>query len=971
MPETTPQLKRARYAMLVLMSIAANDFDTAGAVLKEMTPPRSPGLPDDLALNDRWPELIAAWEAARVPELRPASVALYENLVDSINRKGIGHEWDVKVRAGRQYAKMMLDKKEDLPLASAVSPKGQWAQGTLVRATSRGSGLIPRWRFEGHTAQHLGGYGNDLLYFQSPLRGKFTVEADLSTFGWREARAMYGAVWAGPQYTHEAAEIGNLTTNWVGPKFPTKLEPLGDWYRLTLEITPDKAVYNVNGRAIHETTLGDHCDPWLAIHSFGQYAAEVRSLRIVGQPEIPDELLLSKRDDLQGWFGDVYGDSMLVENAMWRKNGDEIVGQKVAGLEGRAKESLLQYHRPMLEEGEITCDFFHVPGQTHVHPALGRMVLLLDPDGVKVHWLTDAQFERSGLAPDNVFVEKEHRRGPAKLPLKANEWNKLRLELKTVGRALLPVAPTAEDNVRGTDTEEERTGRSAHPTTLILSLNGEPVYERPLEASNLRTFGLFHYAGDTDVRVKNVVYRGHWPKTLPSVQEQEFAPGPFTLANFAEGELKTFLDWDCRQPKPESVKPLGWGGLNKTERTPEGLRLIRPQGVEKPQELLGFFIDEKLNGDFEATLEYRAFDSQTAVTDWQVPRIDLTISIGGEFGSPQQIAVPHLCARRHHDGRLDLLHGCSDRQGDKVEWSGSPAVGEAPSGRLRITRKGTTVYYLLAPEGTEDWQLISSRSIDRSYVHSVSFTARTEDLVASSFSCVFTRLTVRGQFQGTQPSIGGNKVSELNWKGDGPQPAWLQKWSGELPNKFEPVEGGVKITRPEDPKQKTSPVGFNWSGSLTGDFEATLSYRDFESKSDKSDYQSPRVEIHIPIGGANDSPQNTHTAASGHRRPADGKEIITGGVGELQPDGKKAWKTDQAATKRTAGRLRMIRNGSMIHHFAAEAGSDNFIITGSRPASDAEVKSMSFTLRSESQASSASVVFTEITIRADKIEGMK
>ena len=94
-------------------------------------------------------------------------------------------------------------------------------------------------------------------------------------------------------------------------------------------------------------------------------------------------------------------------------------------------------------------------------------------------------------------------------------------------------------------------------------------------------------------------------------------------------------------------------------------------------------------------------------------------------------------------------------------------------------------------------------------------------------------------------------------------------------------------------------------------------------------------------------------------------------MGELQPDGQKAWKTDQAATKRTSGRLRVVRQGSMIHNMAAEAGSDNFIITGSRPASDAEVKSMSFTLRSESKASSASVVFTEITIRAGQLEGAR
>ena len=58
----------------------------------------------------------------------------------------------------------------------------------------------------------------------------------------------------------------------------------------------------------------------------------------------------------------------------------------------------------------------------------------------------------------------------------------------------------------------------------------------------------------------------------------------------------------------------------------------------------------------------------------------------------------------------------------------------------------------------------------------------------------------------------------------------------------------------------------------------------------------------------------------------------------------------------------------MIHSMSAEAGSDNFLITGSRSASDAEVKSMSLTLRSESKASSASVVFTEISIRATSLD---
>ena len=119
-----------------------------------------------------------------------------------------------------------------------------------------------------------------------------------------------------------------------------------------------------------------------------------------------------------------------------------------------------------------------------VHPALDRLAFLLEPDGVKIHRLTDAQYERSGLAPDNASVEPESRRGPASLPLKPKAWNQA-------------VAPLAGDT------------RRAPPQRRV-------IYERTLEPTNQRTFGLFHYADETEVRVRNVTYRGEWPRALPA-----------------------------------------------------------------------------------------------------------------------------------------------------------------------------------------------------------------------------------------------------------------------------------------------------------------------------------------------------------------------------------------------------------------------------------------------------------------------
>ena len=56
---------------------------------------------------------------------------------------------------------------------------------------------------------------------------------------------------------------------------------------------------------------------------------------------------------------------------------------------------------------------------------------------------------------------------------------------------------------------------------VTLELNGQQIYERQLEPTNRRRFGLFNYAEQTVTRVRNVVMRGDWPKTVPSISDQE------------------------------------------------------------------------------------------------------------------------------------------------------------------------------------------------------------------------------------------------------------------------------------------------------------------------------------------------------------------------------------------------------------------------------------------------------------------
>jgi hypothetical protein len=84
---------------------------------------------------------------------------------------------------------------------------------------------------------------------------------------------------------------------------------------------------------------------------------------------------------------------------------------------------------------------------------------------------------------DNVFDEPANRRGPSPLPLKANDWNRAKLTIK---------------------------GDTVH-----LAVNGAEVYQRPIEPTNQRLFGFFHYADKSEARIRNVVYQSAWPGQVP------------------------------------------------------------------------------------------------------------------------------------------------------------------------------------------------------------------------------------------------------------------------------------------------------------------------------------------------------------------------------------------------------------------------------------------------------------------------
>jgi tetratricopeptide (TPR) repeat protein len=497
--------RRARLAMLALIRVAQED-DKAAALLSQLVP-LVQKVADDTPDWERWPELAAAEAAIARPKLLPPALGLLNPMVEQVQKKSPSPFWERRVRHARALAQVgLLPEGQRAPFGTP--PKSsEWTPVMAARASSRGQGdPVPHWTLHDHEAKHYPGHQFDSLYYNVPLRGDFEVNCELTSFNWREGRISYAGLTVALQYDLKRYDLLSFGHYLPAGVIDPPLKDIKDWYPFRLVVKDGTYTAFIGDRKIHEQRLPAEPDPWLTINLPAALTGGARNLRITGNPTVPERLNLSSSSDLAGWLADYYDEPTSGDHRAWEKRGEEIYGRLLLDepptnenirfnnqqppprvTPGSKQESLLQYHRPLLEDGEITYEFYYEPGKSLTHPALDRLAFLLEPDGVKVHWLTDAQYDRTGLAPDNAAVEKDSRRGPDALPLKPNAWNRVKLSL-------------AGD-------------------TATLALNDTVVYERKLEPTNQRFFGLFHYADETEVRVRNVVYKGDWPRKLPEVQE--------------------------------------------------------------------------------------------------------------------------------------------------------------------------------------------------------------------------------------------------------------------------------------------------------------------------------------------------------------------------------------------------------------------------------------------------------------------
>jgi hypothetical protein len=489
--------RRSRTALLAAVYAAKGDDGKAAAALRDLAAALKKMAPDANG-NERWPDLIAVYAAFDRPGLvKPTAEladAMYDNLRDS-NLKQRPFEnrdwWTRAYRAVRSRAQVAAQPDGLRRPYGSDAGFAYWASVPGLDASGRSQGWgVPHWYFQNGTVTHLPGYNEDYLFLRTPLRGNFEVTCDLRVQGWAEAHVRYGAYQFDLNHDRKTYRLHTSVRHNARPV--TITPPLAasktTTYQFKLAVKDGWLRASVDGREVAAQRIGDNPEPWLVLHSYYQNTATIANLTINGTPTVPEKIDLLADDDLGLWRAYL--------GQVWTKRGEEMYGQGAkpepppAGRPVRPRgftESAVYYQRPFLEDGAIEYEFFYDPDVAHVHPMLDRLVFLLEPDGIKLHKLTDGPHEKSGTPMDNAADEPANRRGPAKLPLKEKAWNKVRITV-------------AGDTVK-------------------LALNGTDVYERAIEPTNQRFFGLFHYTDRTEARVRSVTFAGDWPKALPPKDE--------------------------------------------------------------------------------------------------------------------------------------------------------------------------------------------------------------------------------------------------------------------------------------------------------------------------------------------------------------------------------------------------------------------------------------------------------------------
>ena len=268
-------------------------------------------------------------------------------------------------------------------------------------------------------------------------------------------------------------------------------------------------------------------------------------------------------------------------------------------------------------------------------------------------------------------VELKNRRGAAALPLKPGKWNHMKVAVKA--------------------------------DVVSLELNGQQIYERTLEPGNRRIFGLFNYADQSEARVRRVVMRGEWPKTIAPAAKQELTT-----------QQLTSLDTQRSNAPVSMIHQFSTDGLPKEyfyvpPATEEFRVALTDHGVKHDMTSPGGWQEVGIKSWFEL---HGSSDVAVGFDEMQTTKHDhhgacLVVTCG----SGHVIQLGRKYHRKNDDQEVVVAWMMPGKDGEP-RTTYYNIKNEAIAGHLRIARRGDVWFALYAENDSTSYQLVSSQKLE-------------------------------------------------------------------------------------------------------------------------------------------------------------------------------------------------------------------------------------------------------------------
>jgi Tol biopolymer transport system component len=666
--------ERARQAMLALIDMERGNgprTEESIAVLHELMSKANKN-----SLAELWPAALVAHrgtsQLSESPALGELVSLLYQQCVVR-NQSDLPNSFVAQIRRVRtelfdkQWAS--TDEAVRKTYKWTADYQQEWIPIHEATASTRGNGdLLAEWvQDESGVVSNRGGSHNEFLALATPLKGSYSIEADLAANKLGQILVAGRFVGPGLRNTHFRSGVFSWGLDEIELNEP--FEKLDRWIHYRSIIKEKIETVHLNGRQVQMESVAPNAAPWLAMRCWYTANAHFRDLHIGGAPEIPDAVPMLTSRGLAGWT-DYYGGSRPEYKGQWKRvdtaRGDTmIVDPKRENLDQSHCESLLRYFRPLLNGDRVEYEFLYDPGQVSAHPALDRLAFLISDNGVTEHWITDGCFDRTQLHPGNMEFLSDYQRHEGTIPLKPSQWNHVELQLVD--------------------------------QTIELSLNDQLIYRRPLDTESDRTFGLFHFADREELRAQRLTLRGNWPKQLSEPQELA-DPVPYQLhASLNEMTSAFHHDFEDVHATTRYFNATTIRQSAGATETDGGLRLTTSS--VGPWKQLAAAPKFSMRGDFDVVAEFtQAVIPKTA----DIARVAVAISLDDSMSRKLIAATGYADGQgRHLMGSINLTHpdGTMRFQTDR-------RINESISGRLRIARHDDDVYFLFAEEESDHWQLL-------------------------------------------------------------------------------------------------------------------------------------------------------------------------------------------------------------------------------------------------------------------------